>query len=212
MSPSPRHHPSPALRRCRACDRGGATLLATAVLLLSAAGCALALLSFLLSARQLATLQLEREIALHAAEAALLDAEADIAQSLRAVASGDGTRLADWPLPGQCGSGPLRGLCRTERGGVPAWRAWLEAGQGLHEMGVGFGDITGNRLPQLPPEAAGVTLRPRYLIERLPDSAGDSPPASGYGETLPLPRLRFTAIGLGRGAVARAVLQSEFQP
>jgi len=192
--------------------RGGSTLLVTAVLLLSSAASTVALLSFLLSGRQLVTLQLEREIALRAADAALQDAEADMTKALRDAAAGVSVRLSDWPAPGRCGSGAQRGLCRPDGKGEPPWLAWLHGQAPVTSLGVGFGDFTGNRLPLLPPWAAGATLPPRYLVELLPESPEHSLLNAGYAQQPRAPRLRITAIGLGRHALGRVVLQSEFLP
>ncbi len=101
--------------------RGGATLLLAATLLLLAASTAAATLQFMLSTRQLATLQLDREIAFRAAEVALLDGEAD----LLAAAAGGGRpdRLDPLPARGTCGKGMQAGVCMPAPGSMPVWQA-----------------------------------------------------------------------------------------
>ncbi|WER47736.1 hypothetical protein CupriaWKF_12425 [Cupriavidus sp. WKF15] len=185
---------------------GGATLLFAATLLLLAAFTAAATLQFLLSTRQLATLQLDREIAFRAAEVALLDGEADLLGA--AAGRGRPERLDPLPASGTCGKGMQAGVCMPAPDSVPVWQAWL-SGTGLaDEIGVPFGTFTGNAMPTLPQGMAGAVIPPRYVAEPTGDVAG----SSGYGPQPAVPRFRVTAIGFGRTRDTTVVVQSVIQP
>ena len=174
----------------------------TTMLVLTASVCAAAM-HFLHAGRQLAGLQLDREIAFRAAEAALLDAEAD----LLAAAASPHARLASWPDPGHCGVEAQRAICRTGTG-QPAWWPWIEGSPPESVPALSIGAFTGARLPDLPEGVAGATHPPRYLIEVL-DHHQTLQTLAG---TAQWPRFRITALGLGRDPSVRVLLQTEFQP
>lgn len=176
----------------------GAALLAfVAALMLLAGSACTAIVHFLLASRQLATLQLDRDIAFHAAEAALKDAEADL---IAAVADANSSRLAAWPMAGACANGAQRGICRSgERS--PVWQAWLD-GRMPDGIGVELGTFTGAALPPMPEDAIGATRVPHYLIEMI------DKPESGQA----WPRMRIVGLGVGRDPSVRVLLQAEFQP
>lgn len=177
----------------------GAALLAfiaTLMLLMGSAGAAA--VHFLLTGRQLASLQMDREIAFRAAEAALVDAETDL---IAAAASGN-ERLAVSPSPGECADGVRRGICMAGGEHSP-WQAWLD-GDASSEIGIALGTFTGAQLPELPPDVIGATRLPRYLIEVL-DNPSDATQAMW-------PRMRIVALGYGRDSAVRVLLQTEFQP
>ena len=141
----------PCLRR-RNLAKGSTTLLLTASMLLLVAATTLAGLQFLLASRQVTTYQLEQEIAFRAAETALLDAEAELMAALSNGASGVDARLAAWPPPGQCGTGPQRGLCRPAPNMPPPWVGWLDSRRADEATGIAMGTFSGVTLPALPPE------------------------------------------------------------
>lgn len=172
----------------------------TTMLVLTASVCAAAM-HFLHAGRQLAGLQLDREIAFRAAETALLDAEAD----LLAAAASPHARLTSWPGAGHCGVEAQRGICRPGTG-QPAWWPWIEGSPPERVPALSIGALTGVRLPDLPEGVAGATHPPRYLIEVL-----DHPLHTPVG-TAQWPRFRITALGLGRDPSVRVLLQTEFQP
>ena len=177
----------------------GAALLAfIATLVLLAGSVCAAAVHFLLAGRQLASLQLDREIAFRAAEAALKDAEAD----LIAATAPDSLRLAAWPSPGTCADGAQRGICWPQ-GDRSAWQAWRD-GQATEDIGVAVGTFTGAQLPELPTDVIGANKLPRYLIEIV---AGEVGPGHGMW-----PRMRIVALGMGRDPDIRVLLQTEFQP
>lgn len=199
------------LRRNRA--EGSTTLLLTATMLLLVAATTLAGLQFLLASRQVTTYQLEQEIAFRAAETALLDAEAELMAALSNGASGVDSRLAAWPPPGQCGAGAQRGLCRPAANIQPPWVDWIDSRRPDEAVGIAMGTFSGATLPALPAGAAGAGAMPRYVVELLherpPGEWLGSDYASGKGPRL---RFRITALGIGRDAAVRSLLQSELQP
>jgi Tfp pilus assembly protein PilX len=142
---------------------------------------------------------LDREIAFRTAEAALLDAEADL---IAATSNTSSARLSAWPAPGTCGTGAQLGLC-TAVGDHAAWLSWLD-GELPAGLGVDAGSFTGATMPRLPDDVIGATTPPRYLIELLDDLTG--PPTGKW------PRFRITALGFGRDTGVRVLLQTEFQP
>lgn len=171
----------------------------TTMLVLTASVCAAAM-HFLHAGRQLAGLQLDREIAFRAAEAALLDAEAD----LLAATTSPHPRLASWPAAGHCGLEAQRGICLASAG-QPAWWPWLEGGPPESVPALSIGAFTGVRMPDLPEGVAGATHPPRYLIEVVDHH-------QTLAGTTQWPRFRMTALGLGRDPSVRVLLQTEFQP
>ncbi len=190
----------------RPCQAGAVTLLLCGTLLLMVVLIAAATLQMLLSGRQLAVMQRERELAFRAAEAALRDGEAEL---LAAAASPDTQdRLGLWPAPGRCGSGQQAGLCRPALAGPPVWQPWLRADAEVDAIGVPLGRFTGAALPA----DAAVQEPPRYVAEILdeaPASQGAPDPASALASP---PRMRVTAVGFGRNRAVRALLQSVIQP
>ncbi|ULX54791.1 hypothetical protein A9P79_23310 [Cupriavidus taiwanensis] len=196
------------LARCLPGPRqaGAVTLLLCATLLLMVVLIAAATLQMLLSGRQLAVMQREREFAFRAAEAALRDGEAEL---LAAAASPNTQeRLALWPAPGRCGSGQQAGLCRPALAGSPVWQPWLRADAEVDAIGVPLGRFTGATLPA----DAATQERPRYVAEILDEApAGYSAPDPAAA-LAPAPRLRVTAVGFGRNRAVRALLQSVIQP
>lgn len=185
---------------------GGATLLFAATLLLLAVFTGAAALQFLLSTRQLATLQLDREIAFRAAEVALLDGEADVLAA--AAGSGPRGRLEPLPASGTCGSGMQAGVCVPAPDSMPVWQAWLAGTGSPDDVGVPFGTFTGKTMPGLPEGIAGTAIAPRYVAEPI----GDAAAFDGYGQERPATRFRVTAIGFGRSRDTTAVVQSVIQP
>ncbi|GAB7546163.1 pilus assembly protein [Cupriavidus sp. 8B] len=212
---------NPASEPCRLTRRvalqrragGSTTLLLTAVMLLLVAATTLAGLHFLLFSRQVTAYQLEREIAFRAAETALIDAEAELLDALRAGAPGANARLAAWPPPGQCGSGAQRGLCRPAANVPPPWVDWLDSRRQDDVTGIALGSFSGASLPTLPPGAVGAIGMPRYVVELLHERPPGEQLGPDYavGTSLRM-RFRITALGTGRDAAVRRLLQSEFQP
>lgn len=148
----------------------------------------------------------DRLLALHAAEAALRDAESDLKNAVagprHAFLSGqDEGALA----PGTCGSGaanPLLGLCLASEGdAIPAWRGVDFEDQAGTASSVPYGYFTaaafvapGGTLPRRPP---------RYLIEVLKGVTGQ--------EGRPTRMYRVTALGFGALDASRVALQAWYR-
>lgn len=142
----------------------------------------------------------DRQVALQAAEAALLDAERDIDSSSgaargRLFGAGSVAGFVDG-----CGTGgPNLGLCkRAPAHAAPAWQRAR-----LAERGVGYGRFTGATMPvgraSLPARA------PRYIIELMPYARAGQDAAQHTGNFY-----RITAIGFGANDATRVVLQSYY--
>jgi type IV pilus assembly protein PilX len=145
----------------------------------------------------------DRAIAFQAAEAALADAERDIA-----LQGGPGSQrsamLRSGIIPQGCGGGaghPAVGVCgRVDDGKPPAWLT-IALADPTDQHGVPYGRFTGHVMPV---GAGSLPARlPRYLIEAvsspLPGEDADAGGAAMY---------RVTAIGFGPGDTTEVVLQS----
>jgi len=183
-------------------QHGAVVLLFTATLLLLIVATATATLLFLLTGRQVAAWQIDRQVAFQAAEAALLDAETELLAAARQGPAS--SRFDAWP--GRCGEGAQGGLCHTTPGEAPVWTAWLSGNQPPQATGIPMGHFTGAS----PPGPSAGALPPRYVAELLDDGPAGAL-LHGSASTGP-PRLRITAIGFGRTASTRAVLQTVIQP
>ena len=138
----------------------------------------------------------DRHIAHQAAQAALVDAERDIAGAAGPASArtaifnaADAGAFAD-----RCtGSGENAGLCRLAPApGVPAWQAVDLEG----EAAVEYGHFTGASMPT---GAALLPARaPRYIVELLALPGAE-------------PSYRITAIGFGASAATRVVLQEYYR-
>lgn len=153
--------------------------------------------------------QRDFEIAYQAAEAALYDAEIDIAQATKRSSIFLPTSTAGF-LSGDCNTGTTMpsaflGMCDTSgNAGEPVWNTidWT-ASNG--NKTVEYGTFTGRSFPT----GTGLTpaRKPRYLIEILPDNANGSSASS------PAPRYKYriTAIGFGPNDTTRAIVQSVYR-
>lgn len=144
----------------------------------------------------------DRVTARLAAEAALLDAERDLAgtgasadAAARAAlfAQADGAGFVDG-----CGRGPADlGLCRVAT--PPAWHG-IDLADADVDVLVPYGRYTGAVLPL---SAGTLPARlPGYLIEKLAPAGADPAQGSFY---------RITAIGFGTRASTQAILQSLYR-
>ena len=161
-----------------------------------------------LNAEKSARGERDRQVALHAAEAALLDAERDIEgasgpASKRATLFdyGNAAGFADG-----CGAGAdNQGLCRrTAEPAVPAWQAVpLSEPDSASARSVRYGRYTGAMMPvgnaSLPSRA------PRYVIELMPYARAGEDAGRSTGNFY-----RITAIGFGASDATRVVLQSYY--
>jgi type IV pilus assembly protein PilX len=181
--------------------RRGAALVCALVLMLAAMLVGVSISRAAFASMASARAERDRSLAHASAEAALLDAERDIAA---AFAGADPARAAHFTAAGAdgfvdgCGrAGSRRGLCQVAS--PPAWQAQDLAQPGNPAL-VPYGHYTGANL------ATGKGLLPArlpaYLIERI------APP--GAGESLGS-FYRITAIGFGSQAATRVVLQSVYR-
>jgi len=153
-----------------------------------------------LAAVKSARYERDRHIAHQSAEAALLDAERDIAGAAGPASPRTALFVAAHPaafIAGCAGTGEHVGLCRlVPAPGIPAWQATDLAGT----SSVEYGRFTGAAMPTgaglLPAEP------PRYIVELL-DHPGANPGAGAV--------YRITAIGFGAGETTQVVLQSHYR-
>lgn len=191
---------SPPVSKLRRRQRGAA-LVCALVLMMAAMLVGVSVCRAVFASIASAGAERERSIAYAAAEAALRDAERDIASD----ASGtDPARAAQFTEAGAggfvdgCGrAGSGRGLCLATS--PPAWQA-----QDLLEPGnpalVPYGHYTGASL------ATGTGLLPArppaYLIEKIVPPGAGEPLGSFY---------RITAVGFGSRGTTHAMLQSVYR-
>jgi len=188
----------------------GATLLATLMMLTVVLLLGTAAAHMALQGEKSARNDRDRQVAFHAAEAALLDAERDIEGGAGALSSRahvfESAALDEWAqLPfGSCGTKAepaLLGICRAvSEQDVPVWQHVNFLSDGEQMAAVPYGHFTGQTFQ------AGVgvlpALPPRYLIEFMHDKqAGMDAARSAY-------LFRITAIGFGVRASTQVVLQT----
>ena len=170
----------------------GMVLLFALLLMLAAMLAGLAVARTTFASVAAARYERERLVARGAAEAALLDAERDIAGSAASARAALFTAAGASSWPAGCGQGAHdRGLCGGQD--PPAWQT-LDLAARDNPSVVPYGEVTGA------PMAVGSGLlparRPAYLIERLG-------PESGL--------YRITAIGFGARASTLVVLQALYR-
>jgi Tfp pilus assembly protein PilX len=188
----------PHLRR----NDAGVALLTALILLLAVLIVGVSAGRAALDAERSARHERDRHIALHAAEAALADAERDIEggadpASARAALFGPGGEIGFVAGCGRGAGSVNLGLCaRTDPPAAPVWQALDLAGDA--RIGVGYGTFTAATMPTgsgvLPAHA------PRYIIELMP--LGPAAAGSFY---------RITAIGFGTRDATQVVLQSFYR-
>jgi type IV pilus assembly protein PilX len=153
----------------------------------------------------------DRQIALQAAEAALRDAERDIAARVH----GDTGFLAG------CNTDTAyHGLCLVEADGTPIWRDFEASGHAEHNVWVkGTGTSTGRSVAYGGKTNAGTytidgtnapVQQPRYIIESLAYSGGGSRKI-GFSASSTGHVYRVTAVGYGRRDTTRVVLQAVYR-
>jgi len=189
-----------------------ALLMLCAVLALGAAAARIAL-----QGERAARNDRDHQVALMAAEAALLDAELDIEQSpdpsrsRSAVFSKDDDSAFPPAAAGSaageaCGSaahGHAFGLCRPPAGGRPAWLAVDFSDDGPAARAVPLGHFTGRHHPSGGGHLAA--RPPRYVIELLTWRR------AGGAADRPTHFFRITAVGFGAHASTQVVLQSFYR-
>ncbi len=153
------------------------------------------------------------QIAVQAAEAALMDAEFDI----RGPNTSGNSRVANFSrnskigFEGGCGgAGSTQGLCAPSDTAKPVWASVDFLDDTTSAKSVGFGAFTGRAFDA---GASGLkpARAPRYIIEALDDQS-----TAGGGKKMGPPGVtnviyRITAIGFGPREETQAVLQIEFR-
>lgn len=178
----------------------GIALITALLVLLGVSMLALGVARIAFDAERAARVERDRQLALQAAEAALDDAERDIAggaNPLSARAAMFRSELASGFVPG-CGRDPVNlGLCAFTPGGVPAWQAIEQ------EAATPYGTYTGASFPHGGPSPLAP---PRYVIELLPSvRAGED--AGKARQHL----FRITSFGYGARPGTLVVLQSVYR-
>ncbi|MES3020721.1 MAG: PilX N-terminal domain-containing pilus assembly protein [Pseudomonadota bacterium] len=194
------------LSRRRRQRRRGAALVVALCMLVAVLAIAVSAAQSALNAEKSARNERDRQIALQAAEAALVDAERDIEggsnpASARAALFAAGSALGF--IDGCGGSGDQVGLCASSGAAAqPAWQtANLAAGAANT---VPYGAFTGASMPT--GRGALPAQPPRYVIElmHVPGAGLDASDREGKV-------YRITAIGFGTRAHTQVVLQSVYR-
>lgn len=194
---------------CR-CQRG-ATLIVCLVMLFVTLLLGVASAEVALQGERVSRNERDRQIALQAAEAALLDAELDIEDApdpARSRSDLFASDSAEGFSPG-CGHGAAgihRGLCsHAPDASAPAWMSTDLLDDSAHARSVPYGHFTGQSF-----QTGGGSLpgrAPRYLIELIPHQrAGEDAAAAG-----PNYLYRITAIGFGVRDSTQVLLQTVYR-
>ncbi len=178
----------------RAFRQSGASLIVALLFLLVLTILGLAVMRATTVEVRIVGFEQDRNLAFEAAEAALRDAERDLA------ANGLDT---DSPWATDC-TGGGGGLCRPGNNATPLWNsiAWTDANSRRYGTRTGVGAYPAN-----------VSAEPRYIIEILPNlpaPTGSSLVAGSRASTTGGTAYRITAVGWGRNADTRTMLQSVF--
>lgn len=147
----------------------------------------------------------DRQVALQAAEAALRDAERDLLFSGRI--SGTTGFIAG------CSSD---GLCLPETDGTPIWADMDTANNLGWKQGNAVGPSIGFGTYTTPPGALAtipdVAVQPRYIVEALTIVGASGSLVIGFKAQTNTIVYRVTAVGFGRRASTRVVLQALYKP
>ena len=176
------------MKPARLTRQGGAALVTAMVLMLAVLIVGFSSVRAALGDAQSARHERDRQVALRAAEAALLDAERELEAT--PPSSPRFAALAGAGFIAGCGKAGAdnHGLCT--RVAPPSWQAIDLAGD--DPALVAYGTYTMRDL-------AGVAQQPRYLVELIPLNAA-------YGRFY-----RITALGFGQRASTRVVLQAFYR-
>jgi type IV pilus assembly protein PilX len=177
------------------------TLILTIIVMLLGASAAHVVLQSEKSARG----DRDRQIAMQAAEAGLLDAESDIEGSLNAVRAKQFNGDADGFTVGcHVMNAAYLGLCIADDG-APPWLRLDASGNGGETGWVSYGMFTGQSMQT--GDGSLPAHPPRYLIERL---AYNHPGASAEHDAQ-LPVYRVTVLGFGMRESTQVMLQTVYR-
>jgi len=185
----------------------GATLLVSLVILLILLLSGLSLTNMTLMSAKATANAHSREMALHAAEYALADAEADIENSRTTNSRSEiFSPLSNQGFLEGCGRGNSnlnQGLCfPSEPPGKPIWLTENIADPGANSPSVALGRFTGRSMPV--GKGSLSSRLPRYIIELIKDTTVEQSAQPRY-------MYRITAIGFGTSDAAEAVVQSYYR-
>jgi type IV pilus assembly protein PilX len=178
----------------------GAALVCSLLLMMAAMLVAVSISRTVFAAIASAGAERERSLAWETAEAALRDAERDIAGSADPARAAQFTEAGAAGFVDGCGRGGAgRGLCSATS--PPAWQV-LDLAEAGNPALVPYGYFTGASIGGGTGRGLLPAQPPAYLIERI------APPGAGasLGNFY-----RITAIGFGSNAAVRVVLQSVYR-
>jgi type IV pilus assembly protein PilX len=185
----------------------GAALVITLVMLLAVLMMGVSAAQIAMQGERATRNDRDRQIAFQAAEAALLDAEADIENSTAGASRSalfSRKSALGFPAEGEaiCGtSGNALGLCRDDP--TPAWKSVNFMSSGTGAQSVPYGQFTGQNFPI--GDAALPGRIPRYIIElKLYNRAGANADDISYF-------YRVTAVGFGTRDSTQIMLQTYYR-
>lgn len=186
-------------------NQHGAALAVTLIMMVAVLAIGIATSQAALLAERQARSERDRQVALQAAEAALRDAESDIANTVnaaRAALFAPGSVAGFERACGRAGQSNA-GLCLVTAP-FPAWQTVNLAEDGEQARTVSYGTFTGATM--LTGEGPMPARLPRYLIEAVPARR------VGDDASVPIPNVyRITAIGFGAHESTRVVLQTFYR-
>jgi len=192
-------------------NQHGATLIVTLVMLVIVLMLSTSFAGMALMGEKAARNERDKQIAMHAAEAALADAEQDIENSTAATSrSAIFSSYSTEGFTDSCGYGDenrYQGLCSNYQSNQKTEQqdAWLTvdfSNTDTSSPSVQFGRFTGRTMP------FGVgpfpSQLPRYIIELMLDHKAGKPTNAVY-------MYRITAVGFGTDSATQIVLQSFYR-
>lgn len=188
----------------------GATLIVTLLMLIAVLMLGMSAALIALQAEKASRNERDRQIAFQAAEAGLMDAEADIENSAAAASRSHifTHDSANGFTPG-CGAGsgnPYLGLCsRAEDGVPPIWQTIDFLDRSEQAKSVPYGRFTGQSFQTGKGSLPG--RPPRYIIELMTYNM----PGAGTGMEDIKYFYRVTAIGFGTRDATQVVLQTFYR-
>jgi len=189
-------------RRCMQRQQG-ASLIVSLLMLIAVAMLGLSSAQIALQDAKASRNDIDRQLSMQAAEAALMDAELDIEKSSRSqlFASDKAEGFSQ-----DCDSAQAdlyRGLClHAKPGQTPIWQA-IDFADGAEA--VSYGDFTGRALPN--GEGLRAARLPRYIIELMSYAKAGEPDIKG-GMTY---FYRITALGFGLRETTQVMLQAYYR-
>lgn len=188
----------------------GVSLIAALIMLVAVLSLGISAARIALQGEKAARNERDRQIALQAAEAALLDAETDIeaspdpARSRSHLFTQDRTEgFAEGCSVGE--SNRFLGLCLRAQQGPPIWSVVDFLADGAGMRAVPYGHFTGQSFPA--GEGSLPAKLPRYVIELMPfNLEGESASSDSVSYFY-----RITAIGFGTRESTQVVLQTFYR-